>query len=809
VDERTRALARWSALAIVAIAVVRCLVSVQAQVRFDTDPAINPEPFAGLGPTGSFALDVVLLLASGMAFLAEGRSGRGVHGWLVACALLPGLAMLWHGYADAIDLFRGATWLAAAVASVAAAHLARDPAMRRLLTAGCIAVALPLALRGAEQLLIDHPETVRFFERHKAETFAERGWSPDSPAAQMFERRLQQLEASAWFGLANIFSATMAFGALAFGGLGIAALRTRPRAAVASLLLALPCLALLAINGSKGALLATALGTVVLVIGFRRPRLAPVVGLGFVALAAIAPALRGLAPESFLHEKSLLFRFQYLEGAITALRQSLPFGLGPDGFQSVYMRVKPPRSPEDVVSAHAMVVDWVLLLGPLAIGWVVIVVRGFIGRCGSDVDVDCKGKHATDLALPGGIIVAAVVCAVQAIAEEGSADLRWIGMRAIGALALVGGIALVDTIMRTVAGSAARAALLAAVVAVFAQAQIEMILFQPGTVVWAFLAIGVLTPLGSVGADSTAASSSVRSTSSWTWAGACALFALAIGGLGLVPQFRQDRLLDEASAKVAGIAEIRAAWPKAAREIATGEVAGASQGILDLVRDSAGVEQESRVKAAMTTAGDARSRIAATAQALQRYDANQRSLAADLLQHADSVYPQNRVALEAAVKQLAYAGRRTLGPRRAEIVEPMLHASAIEVAKRGADRFKGPKFTAMLADLWLERARATGDAATLDAATKAMREAIRWQPRRASLHADLADLLAAQLDLAGAAASYRAALAIDADLELDPLARFNDAQRGEIETRVARVARVRTGGDAEKLPAGWPLLRAE
>ena len=324
-----------------------------------------------------------------------------------------------------------------------------------------------------------------------------------------------------------------------------------------------------------------------------------------------------------------------------------------------------------------------------------------------------------------------------------------------------------------------------------------MILFQPGTVVWAMLALGAITTLGPTKQTLT------TERSSGIAAATCGLFALAVLVLGFTPQTRQDRLLDSAAKTVASIAVIRGAWPSAAREVAQGPPGNAALQMLAVVRTAGGIELEARVKAAMTTAADPRDRVASTAQALQRFDANQRALAADILKQADAVFPHNRVGLEAAVKQLAAAGRRTLGPRRAEIVEPLLHADAMHVAALAADRFGGPRFPAMLADLMLERARADGSSEVVNAAVIAVRRASALQPYRPSLYADLGDLLAFQRKFEEAAVAYRRALAVDADLELDPLAGFSDRQQAEIESRLSRVEGAIS--DPTTLPEGWPL----
>src|SRR5262245_4980655 len=107
--------ARWTCvLVIVSIAALRCMVVFAMQPIFDVDPATHQAPFGGLGMPGSLLLDAILLAACGAALLVEAASGRGIDARLCLFALLPLPIVLLHGWSDAGNLFRGATWLAAA-----------------------------------------------------------------------------------------------------------------------------------------------------------------------------------------------------------------------------------------------------------------------------------------------------------------------------------------------------------------------------------------------------------------------------------------------------------------------------------------------------------------------------------------------------------------------------------------------------------------------------------------------------------------------------------------------------------------------
>jgi tetratricopeptide (TPR) repeat protein len=482
-----------------------------------------------------------------------------------------------------------------------------------------------------------------------------------------------------------------------------------------------------------------------------------------------------------------------------------PFGVGPDGFQDAYLRAKPARSPEDVTSAHAAFVDWIVLLGPLGIAWIALTLRLVVGWPRAD-----EGPDERDEPMDGrtSVVIAAILAlalvAAQSLAEESIADARWVLSR--GGAAVLFGLAFVAA-LRVLGRGGARLEpwLLGAVVAVLAQSQIEMILFQPGLVVWLMVALGAIAgPPSRSSAEPLSGAGGPRPLDAVPIALPAAA-AMAILAFGLVPQWQQDRLLDRAAAEVVPLAEVRDAWREGwSDEVLRGESGGPrTQAMLSLVREAGGVEIEAMLRSALASGTTPQERGEAVRRALQRFDGGQRAKAADVLRAADEVHPTNPVALESAVKQLAAAGRRTVGARRSDIVDPALHAAAIELAVLLDQREGTARSAAMLADLWLERARATSDAATLDAAERAVRTALERQPRGWGRWVDLGDVLAVRERFAEATEAYATALAIDDDLELDPLVRMTAGVRA---TTAARRDATRIAADGgERPPAGWPL----
>ena len=132
---------------------------------------------------------------------------------------------------------------------------------------------------------------------------------------------------------------------------------------------------------SKGAALAAGAGFALLVApltgGSRRSfveRHGSAIAVVMVVGVFAAILARGLlVPESWLGERSLLFRWHYLVGAARITGEQALTGVGPDGFQGAYMMARLPRSPEEVTSAHSMFVDWISMLGVSGLAWAALV----------------------------------------------------------------------------------------------------------------------------------------------------------------------------------------------------------------------------------------------------------------------------------------------------------------------------------------------------------------------------------------------------------------------------------------------------
>ncbi len=799
-----------------AIAAARMSVTIVTQTRFDTDPVLNPTPFAGLGPTGSLLLDVALLLVASLVFAGEARAGRRVSGVLLLLALLPAVPIAWHGSTDALDLFRGATWLAAAIGAVAAAHLARDAACRGILLAGLLGGLVPLVVRGAEQIFIEHGETLRAFQANKAAFFAERGWDPQGAAARNYERRLAQPEATGWFALSNIFSGAMAFGLVACTLSVLRSMRTRrmdegrhgERASLqfplVPVLGALGCGALLIANGSKGALAAAALALGVggiLAWRGRIPR-APLIAGSLLVVALAAPLLRGMMPEEALGgERSLLFRSQYLEGAGRAFVDTLPWGTGPDGLQDAYLRLKPERSPEDVQSAHAMLTDWLAMLGPWTIGWIALVGAALL-RGSRVVERDDGANDLPDdesvtrrgPVLGAALAVALLPLVVGAMAEAPILSAWWWITRGLSAAGAIVVVLAMDALGRADDRWAVIAAW-GAGLALLLQAQVEMLAFQPGFVVTLALALGLL---GAMAGGARAAAPPRRFSIASLVVASLAAVLLAFG---VVPQRAQDALVDEAVTALEPVAAVRAAWPEAREALRRGQPIPAFR---TLFAERGGDALTAPLDQALAR-GDVAERLREVQSIIVAFERAQRLSAAERLLAAREALPTNWLPERAAIDQLVLAAR---GPSGID-VEAASFLQALELLERASVHWGMPRFLSLRAELLAERVRGTAPqdarlAERLDAARRASAIALEAEPfntRRWTLEGDLA-AVAGAFDAAQSA--WERALAVDAARALDPLVQLSDRDRRVLAERIARVSETASSG--EPLPPLWPLV---
>jgi hypothetical protein len=546
-----------------------------------------------------------------------------------------------------------------------------------------------------------------------------------------------QAEATAWFGLSNV--ASSALGALAIAATGVACALWRPRrlGAVLVSLFAAAALALVALNGSKGAIAAVAIGAAFAAwcARTRASRVHVVAALVLLALPVVGVAARGAVGMS-LGERSLLFRAQYVEGALRTFAQHPSVGVGPAGFGDAYLLVRPALSPEEVQSAHAAWADWMASLGIGGVAWVVVlgVLVAWCARAACD-----DGPAAADAATPARprLVAALAVLAVATISivpDAHALDDHALLQRVLAALfaAAIAGIVVRAALMpgRAVAAALAGAALLLAV-----HAQVEMTLWWPGAIAWVAALIAVVAG-GARPAHEPAASTAevrrlvLRAGAAATIAASAALLTTAI------PQARAAERAVEAAARP--LAEF----------------------------------------------GLARLGIA---------PAPTRAIADDRLRLADAVLSEQawgdrwlgRPSLRAAARaQLALAVaalRADTNPEDAERIVDAALAPFEVLPTRESDAASGGLVLESVLASDAPAARARRDEATALQAKWAELQ-VTFNPRSVRGFARLADARARAGDAAGAADAARRALAADDSYALDPLRQLPADERARLES---------------------------
>ncbi len=720
---------------ILGVCALRALVPIQPQLWFDVDPALDAMPMLAMGPTGSHVLDLLLMLACALAIAGEHRAHRGVHWSMVLLALAPLPVLAYWGH-DSRDAFRGDTWLAAAMAFVALAHLVRERSLRVMAVAVVAALTAAFALRGLVQVTTEHDATVALFRETRDAFFADRGWSADSSAARTYERRLMQAEATGWFGFSNVFSTFMGVGALVFGATAVLLWRRVRSAHMWSLTLAaLACAALLVINGGKGALGATALAACLL-LWVVRAKSAPRASIVFVLVACVlgAVVIRGVAG-AHLSDLSLLFRAYYLEAAARMYAQMplnmLVFGVGPDGVHEIFNAVKPASCPEDVASLHSMFVDWMASLGAIAaLAWSVMIALAFRGRVVVAAGVERDELHSVaTTTVRIATIVGAVALITQACVEEPALDALGLMLRAFGVLVFALIAAVLAPALSMLEGRALAAIALAMAALVMIHAQIEMTAWLPTSSVLALVCVACGSNCATSKSDH--AHSTLRERVAMICSGALVIAALTMVTRDALDAYARDRALESAAQQLAPLAHARLEGKPLARDIELSTRLAVAQQLIDLDASRSSVSMEAAVR--------------------------QLAAAAQLEPHSDATQPHFAVDGHAFTRALHLAREAmTTHPARA---------------------------SALLEGLSMEKLRYShtlDDAQRLELLGFVAHEAQR-QPASARRRGDLAQAYASLGRIDDARRVAREALALDDQLALDPLAQFSARERARID----------------------------
>lgn len=356
---------------LVVLVLIRAMSTHEPFPMWDSDPYLFASPLTGITAGFGILLNACVMLLSLVILSCSPGSGRADS--LMRSLLGIGCVGLGvHLVLDPANMVNGSTLGAMMAAMVASrAFLMTRPQWAKVFVPVVLGSGVFLALYGYQQVYIQHPLTVAAYDQNKEAFLNARGWADGSFEVMSYERRLRQPEPTGWFGLANVYASFMA--AFGIAMLMVTLCSIRKAWWMASGLIAGLLLAILLISKSKGGIGAAVLGfgTIQYAMARHRGRLSRV---GTSTLCACVLVMGGVVGGAMMHQLSLLFRGQYMVGALRIFAENPILGVGPGKFQDAYMVHKPSTSPEDVTSAHNLIFDLIAQMGLAGIAWIGVLV---------------------------------------------------------------------------------------------------------------------------------------------------------------------------------------------------------------------------------------------------------------------------------------------------------------------------------------------------------------------------------------------------------------------------------------------------
>jgi len=360
---------------------------------FVATPLVPSDSVAELGIGAVPVMLWLLLLVAWLAARLILRQSSIRFGWVDAA--ITGLLVLFtvsafmmadkgHARATINALWQ---WIGFGVLFFLARQLLRERDEARAVCAVVVSLAVCLSMFGFYQYFYSMPRMRAEYAQDPDVTLREEGipLDPESPERKLFEDRLNSTEPMATFALTNSFAGFLAPWLVAALAIGVTSWRTRelrwPTAAAVAMCCLIVGLCLL-MTKSRTALLATAIGLVLLAFqGWRGGRRIdwriPVAGGVVFALLLAGAIAAGSLDRLVLSEtlKSGLYRFQYWRSTLAMIADYPWFGCGPGNFQQYYTAYKLPEASETIADPHNFLLEvWATAGTPAAIAFLLIVV---------------------------------------------------------------------------------------------------------------------------------------------------------------------------------------------------------------------------------------------------------------------------------------------------------------------------------------------------------------------------------------------------------------------------------------------------
>jgi hypothetical protein len=377
----------------------------------DVTPVIPGAAGAPRGP-GAAASLVLDLLCCAPALLilirqAIDRSYRirltPAHLAFGALAILAVLSTAWS--ADKFAAIVSASHLVAAAAVFfAASQVVKDWVNFRLIAAMCLGLLLVYTAHGLIHHFLDVPDNVRYWQEHKAEELAQRGWTAGSFEARQFEQKLLRGEMIGFNASPNTFAAMMVLCGIVAAGIGIQRIRHRdewgwPTAIFA----ALPPAALVMWYTHSNAAMVTPILAGLILVALARWRgwiaehrkLCYWVVVACILFGGLAVVGHGIHYGT-LPTDSMRFRWRYWSASMRIVQAHPWIGVGWNQFGLHYLAVRAAAAAEEIRDPHNLFVRVLVELG--AIGAVLLI--GWLLRAAWETTAACAIAPSTQAAAP-------------------------------------------------------------------------------------------------------------------------------------------------------------------------------------------------------------------------------------------------------------------------------------------------------------------------------------------------------------------------------------------------------------------------
>ncbi len=419
--QRMQTIVSWAALA--GLLLILC-------IRLTTNEPIEDGAFSGSaiatvtaggysnpGPREILTLAVGTLLLTCGALWAAGRVTMQRIGQLGLIVLLAGWATA--SAVQASNRFAAITGVfdmtMGLIAGWAVAQLCTTDRRRQFvisILAGLLAV---ICAKGFYQKYFELPETLRYFQQHKAAFFRQMGWGKGDPSILLFESRIKSQAVTGFLILSDALAEVILPLSLICLPLALFLFRRRPDTVppasekettrgrtggrisaggeippevvpgIPILLLFFASLAVLVFTLSKGGVAAEIICIITLATGYLNRQFLQnkrwlVAGLVMLMIAAASCAMVswGLLRHG-LPTKDLLYRWQYWTGAVRMTEHRPLLGVGLNNFGYYYTHYKLPNAPEDVKDPHNPIVRLASEAGlPAAAMWIALVLWTFL-----------------------------------------------------------------------------------------------------------------------------------------------------------------------------------------------------------------------------------------------------------------------------------------------------------------------------------------------------------------------------------------------------------------------------------------------